>query len=99
MTIDIAELFARRERERDAPPRQNPKIRHRTAVQTNFIPRKVAFGRVEDGRGSLGPMANAPFPIPAHQTGRADFRHPAFRLASPQGTRRQTNRTRLRHGE
>jgi len=44
-------------------------------------------------------MANAPFPIPAHQTGRADFRHPAFRLASPQGTRRQTNRTRLRHGE
>ena len=46
------------------------------------------FGRVEDGRGSLGPMANAPFPIPAHQTGRADFRHPAFRLASPQGIRR-----------
>ena len=33
-------------------------------------------------------MANAPFPIPAHQTGRADFRHPAFRLASPKGTRR-----------
>jgi len=24
----------------------------------------VAYGRVEDGRGSLGPMANAPFPIP-----------------------------------
>ena len=41
------------------------------------------YGRVEDGRGSLGPLANAPFPIPAHQTGRADFRHPAFRLASP----------------
>ena len=33
-------------------------------------------------------MAIAPFPIPAHQTGRADFRHPAFRLASPRGTRR-----------
>jgi hypothetical protein len=48
----------------------------------------VRSGRVEDGRGSLGPMANAPFPIPAHQTGRADFRHPAFRLASPRGTRR-----------
>ena len=45
-------------------------------------------GRVEDGRGSLGPLAIAPFPIPAHQTGRADFRHPAFRLASPRGTRR-----------
>src|SRR4029079_2958966 len=28
------------------------------------------------------------FPFPAHQTGRADFRHPAFRLASPPGTRR-----------
>jgi len=25
---------------------------------------KDRFGRVEDGRGSLGPMANAPFPIP-----------------------------------
>ena len=48
----------------------------------------IANGRVEDGRGSLGPMANVPFPIPAHQTGRADFRHPAFRLASPQGMRR-----------
>src|SRR5712692_8509329 len=32
-------------------------------------------------------MANAPFPIPAHRTGRADLRHPALRLASPQGTR------------
>src|SRR6202166_1913624 len=50
--------------------------------------RDFRFGRVEDGRGSLGPMANAPFPTPAHQTGRADFRHPAFRPASPQGTRR-----------
>src|SRR5262245_53646162 len=26
-------------------------------------------GRVEDGRGSLGPLASAPFPIPAHRTG------------------------------
>src|SRR3954470_192964 len=51
-------------------------------------PADFRSGRVEDGRGSLGPMANAPFPIPAHQTGRADFRHPAFRLASPRGTRR-----------
>ena len=40
-------------------------------------------GRVEDGRGSLGPMANAPFPIPAHQTGRADFRHPTGFTARP----------------
>ena len=29
----------------------------------------LSVGRVEDRRGSLGPMANAPFPIPAHRTG------------------------------
>src|SRR5262245_63281180 len=45
-------------------------------------------GRVEDGRGSLGPVASAPFPIPAHRTGDPDFRSPALRLASPRGTRR-----------
>ena len=45
---------------------------------------------VESRMGAVawGPLAIAPFPIPAHQTGRADFRHPAFRLASPRGTRR-----------
>ena len=37
-------------------------------------------GRVEDGRG--GDVEVAPFPVPAHQTGRADFPHPAFRQAS-----------------
>src|SRR5262249_25645404 len=30
----------------------------------------------------LGPCGNAPFPIPARRTGRADLRHPALRLAS-----------------
>ena len=40
------------------------------------------------GAVAWGPLAIAPFPIPAQQTGRADFRHPAFRLASPRGTRR-----------
>ena len=45
-------------------------------------------GRVEDGRGSWRPMAIAPFPIPAHRTGRAALPHPALRLASPRGTRR-----------
>src|SRR6476660_10368701 len=48
----------------------------------------VSDGRVEDGRGSLGPEASAPFPIPAHRTGHADLRHPALRLASPQGPQR-----------
>jgi hypothetical protein len=39
---------------------------------------------VESRMGAVawGPLAITPFPIPAHQTGRADFRHPAFRLAS-----------------
>src|SRR5713226_7562622 len=42
-------------------------------------------GRVEDGRGSWGPMAITPFPISAHRTGGPDFRSPALRLASQQG--------------
>src|SRR5664279_1286677 len=33
----------------------------------------VACGRVEDGRGSLGPMANAPFPIPARRAARVSL--------------------------
>ena len=45
-------------------------------------------GGVEERRGGLGPMGITPFPLPAHQTGRADFPHPASRPASPQGTRR-----------
>ena len=43
-------------------------------------------GRVEDGAVTW-PFGNAPFPIPAHRTGRADLRHPALRLVSPLGTR------------
>ena len=37
-------------------------------------------GRVEDGRGDDAEAA--PFPVPARQTGRAVFPHPAFRQAS-----------------
>ena len=48
-------------------------------------------GRVEDGRGSLGPVASTPFPIPAHRTGRADLRHPALRLASSLGPQQGTS--------
>src|SRR5215510_7844840 len=40
------------------------------------------------GAVAWGLLANAPFPILARRTGRADFRHPALRLASPRGTRR-----------
>jgi hypothetical protein len=49
---------------------------------------RYSTGRVEDGRGSLGPMAITPFPIPAHRTGRTGFRYPALRLASPHGPQR-----------
>jgi len=44
----------------------------------------AAPGRVEDGRGSLGPKANTPFPISAHRAGRAELPHPALRLGSLQ---------------
>jgi hypothetical protein len=57
-----------------------PCPRKPSTVQVKSI---VSCGRVEDGRGSLGPMANAPFPTPAHRTGRAALPHPALRLASP----------------
>ena len=54
----------------------------------------------EDGRGSLGHSATPRFPIPAHQTERADF--PAFGF--PTGftvrhTGESLNRARLQHGE
>ena len=44
------------------------------------------IGRVEERRGGLGLRLGAitPFPLPAHRTGRADFRHPALRPASLQ---------------
>src|SRR6476660_631949 len=39
---------------------------------------------VESRRGAVTAMyeTTAPFPLPAHQTGRADFQHPAFRQNS-----------------
>jgi len=42
------------------------------------------YCRVEEGRGGVEAWPMAPFPFPAHQTGRADFPHPAFRLVSCQ---------------
>ena len=37
----------------------------------------TAVGRIEEGRG-----ASRPCSLSAHQTGRADFQHPAFRQTS-----------------
>src|SRR6202011_1532578 len=59
-----------------------------SAPEMPCAPGQLRLGRVEDGRGSWGPMAITPFPISAHRTGGPDFRSPALRLASPQGTRR-----------
>jgi hypothetical protein len=41
---------------------------------------KWTLCRVEEERGDA--YKRVPFPLPAHQTGRAVFPHPAFRLAS-----------------
>ena len=47
---------------------------------------------VESRRGAVAEACGiAPFPLPAHRTGRADLPHPALRLASPQGTRWTAN--------
>src|SRR6185295_4199803 len=62
-------------------------IEWKTLSLTADVPSHTS-GAVEDGRGGLGPEAITPFPIPAHRTGRADFRHPALRPASPRGIRR-----------
>ena len=60
-------------------PRHRPPLCNRS---------KCRDGRVEDGRGGWRPEAITPFPVPAHRTGRADFRHPALRPASSRGIRR-----------
>ena len=52
------------------------------------VMRSPAGSRVEDGRGGCALKSPAPFPVPAHQTGRADFQHPAFRLTLPYDPRR-----------
>ena len=61
----------------------------------------LSMGRVEEGRGGLYRIGITPFPFPAHQTGRANFPHPAFRLASSRGTRRgaKMNPAQPKHAE
>jgi len=51
-----------------------------SASRSSFF---CALSRVEGGRSDA--LKRAPFPLPAHQTGRAVFPHPAFRLASSSG--------------
>jgi hypothetical protein len=45
------------------------------------LPRTSPFGRVEDGRGRLGPVASTQFPL-------IEFPESGCRLASPQGLQR-----------
>ena len=47
-----------------------------------------AVRRIDGNRRRPWSSPDAYFPLPAHQTGRADFPHPASRPASPQSTRR-----------
>ena len=44
---------------------------------------------VESRKGAGTHASMAPFPFPAHRTGRAVFPHPALRQSSPQGARRR----------
>ena len=46
---------------------------------------------VESRKGAVSePKGTDPFPLPAHQTGRVHFEHPAFRLVSPQHPRERS---------
>jgi hypothetical protein len=54
---------------------------------------------VESRKGARpGPTGSRLFPFPAHQTGRAQLEHPAFRLVSPQRPRKRTDNTAPCHG-
>ena len=89
-------------------PGQNIHLKARPTTPTlksarslpNPAPQK-RLGRVEEGRGGLYRIGITPFPFPAHQTGRANFPHPALRLASSRGTRRgaQMNPAQPKHAE
>jgi hypothetical protein len=49
---------------------------------------------VESRKGAgPGPTGSRWFPFPAHQTGRAQLEHPAFRLVSPQRPRKRSDIT------
>src|ERR1035438_9593849 len=48
---------------------------------------------VESRKGAgPGPTGRRLFPFPAHQTGRAQLEHPAFRLVSPQRPRKRSDK-------
>jgi hypothetical protein len=57
-----------------APLNEPRLLRTETAV-TEVASLRRSQPRAESriGRATFGPMANAPFPVPAHQTGRGDF--------------------------
>src|ERR1022692_5240806 len=57
----------------------------------SFVSRKRP---VESRKGARpGTSVSRWFPFPAHQTGRAQLEHPAFRLVSPQRPRNRSDNT------
>src|SRR5258708_36183351 len=64
-------------------------LREKRSIQTEM--KTVA---VESRKGAgPGPTGSRRFPFPAHQTGRAQLEHPAFRLVSPQRPRKCSDKT------
>ena len=56
----------------------NDNVQQETQRSTRMCSLRPLICRAEGGR-ILEPLAEAPFPLPAHQTGLADFPRPAFR--------------------
>src|SRR5215217_3048043 len=70
-----------------------PADRPAASLHADWLPERYERSGVESRRGAVtwGHAAIAPFPLPAHRTGRADFPHPALRPASSQGPRRRSH--------
>ena len=63
----------------DAKLENAPTVVRQHQEDVKHLKRSVGTGRVEERRDAR-PTGSRSFPLPAHQTGRADFPHPAFRL-------------------
>jgi hypothetical protein len=59
---------------RPGVPESEAKLLQHNNFSLILSPDALNLGRVEDGRGGLSLTAFTPFPVPAHQTGRADLR-------------------------
>ena len=80
--LDLLARKGGKMRDRQSAPARLPGVE---ASERSCIHRVSDFG-VESRNGAVSD--SDPFPSPAHQTGRADFQHPAFRQTSHESTRR-----------